>query len=68
MKEKLEQLFAEAESALATAKDKDQIMKVRTQFLGRKGSLTLLIKQLGTLPEKERSSFGQLINQIKSIS
>jgi len=66
MKEKLEQLSAEVKTALATAKDKDQIMKVRTQFLGRKGKLTLLVRQLGTLPEKERPIAGKLINQIKS--
>jgi len=66
MKAKLEQLSAEVERTLAAAKDKDQVMKVRTQFLGRKGKLTLLIKQLGTLSEKERPTFGQLINQIKN--
>ena len=66
MKEKLERLSAEAESALATAKDKDEVMKVRTQFLGRKGSISLLVKQLGTLPKEERPLAGQLINQIKS--
>ena len=66
MKEKLEQLSAEVESALATAEDEDQIAKVRTQFLGRKGKLTLLIKQLGTLPEKERPIVGQLINRAKN--
>lgn len=66
MKKNLEQLSAEAESALAAAKDKDQIIKVRTKFLGRKGSITLLVKQLGTLAEKERRIVGQRINQIKS--
>ena len=66
MKEKLERLSAEAKSALATAKDKDEVMKVRTQFLGRKGSMSLLVKHLGTLPKEERPLAGQLINQIKS--
>ena len=66
MKEKLEQLSAEVESALATAEDEDQIIKVRTQFLGRKGKLTLLIKQLVTLSEKERPIVGQLINRAKN--
>ena len=66
MKEKLEQLFAEAESALAAAKDKAEVMKVRTQFLGRKGSISTQVKRLGTLPEEERPLVGQRINQIKS--
>lgn len=66
MKEKLEHLSAEAESALSTADDRNQLMQVRSQFLGRKGKLTLLIKQLGTLPEQERPLAGQLINQAKN--
>lgn len=65
MKEQLEHLSAEAERALSTAEDRNQVMQVRTQFLGRKGALTLLIKQLGTLPEQERPHAGQLINQAK---
>ena len=66
MKEKLEHLSAEAERALSTAEDRNQLMQVRSQFLGRKGKLTLLIKQLGTLPEQERPLAGQLINQAKN--
>jgi len=65
MKEELEHLAAEVESALSTAEDRGQIMQVRTQFLGRKGKFTLLVKQLGKLPEQERPLFGQLINQTK---
>ena len=65
MQEKLEQLSAEAESALAAAKDKDEVMKIKTRFLGRKGSISLQVRQLGTLPKEERPSAGQLINQIK---
>ena len=65
MKEELEHLAAELESALSAAEDRGQIMQVRTQFLGRKGKFTLLVKQLGKLPEQERPLFGQLINQTK---
>jgi phenylalanyl-tRNA synthetase alpha chain len=66
MKEKLEYLSAEAERALSTAEDRNQLMQVRSQFLGRKGKLTLLIKQLGTLPTEERPLAGQLINEAKN--
>ena len=66
MKEELERLSAEAERALAAAQDKEQLLRIRTQFLGRKGTLTLLIKQLGTLPEEEKPLYGQLINQLKN--
>lgn len=66
MKEKLEHLSSEAERALSLAADKNQLLQIKTQFLGRNGQLTLLIKQLGTLPETERPVIGQLINQAKN--
>ena len=65
MKEELEHLAAEVEHALSKAEDIGQVMQAKTQFLGRKGKLTTLIKQLGKLPDQERPLAGQLINQTK---
>lgn len=65
MQEKLEHLSSEAVRALSLAADKNQILQIKAQFLGRNGQLTLLIKQLGTLPEAERPVMGQLINRAK---
>ena len=65
MKEELERLAVEVENALSSAEDREQLMRVKSRFLGRKGRLTLLIKQLGKLPEEERPVVGQLINRTK---
>jgi phenylalanyl-tRNA synthetase alpha chain len=65
MKEQLEHLASEAERALSAAADKKGLLQVKAEFLGRSGKLTLLIKQLGQLPEAERPAMGQLINRAK---
>ena len=65
MKEQLEHLASEAERALSAAADKKGLLQVKAEFLGRSGKLTLLIKQLGQLPEAERPAMGQLINRTK---
>jgi len=38
----------------------------RTRFLGRKGELAQLFKQLGQTPEQERREAGRLLNEAKS--
>src|SRR5262249_31753747 len=39
--------------------------QVRSHFLGKKGQLTELLKQLSTLPPDQRSVVGQAVNQAK---
>ena len=39
--------------------------EVRVRFLGKKGELTQLLKQLGALPPEERPAAGQAINKAK---
>ncbi len=41
--------------------------EVRVAFLGKQGSLTALLKNLGQLPKEERPAAGQLVNQAKSV-
>jgi len=46
-------------------KDLNQLEKIRIGFLGRKGSITNLVKGLKELPPEERPATGRLANQIK---
>lgn len=57
------------EQALATiehATSEVQLEAIRVEFLGKKGKVTELLKQLGGLPDSERSSLGQLLNNGKN--
>jgi len=41
------------------------IEKLKVEYLGRKGVVTLLLRRLGTLSSAERPKIGQLLNQTK---
>ena len=43
----------------------EDIEKVKTDFLGKKGKLTFILKGLGGLSPEDRSSIGSIANQIK---
>jgi phenylalanyl-tRNA synthetase alpha chain len=66
MKEKLELLKSEALSAVAAAEDEKQIDEVRIKYLGKKGELTAVLKQMGGLSPEERPIIGQLANKVRA--
>ena len=65
MQDKLKKIKDEASSAILNAQDADALEAIRNQFLGRKGALTALIKQIGSLSPEEKPLAGQRINEIK---
>jgi phenylalanyl-tRNA synthetase alpha chain len=65
VKEALEQLQEEGFASLAQCSTEKEVSDLRVRFLGRKGSLTQLLKRLGTLPETERREIGKRANQLK---
>ncbi len=64
--DKLTKLKSQALDELAGAKSEDQINQIRIKFLGRKGLLTGILRQMGTLPQEQRRATGQLANSIKT--
>ena len=66
MKEKLEQIKAEAIAALNSVDLPADLENVRVRFLGKKGEMTAILKQMGSLSPQERPVIGQLANQIRS--
>lgn len=65
MKEELEQLHKEILASISQAFTEKQVSEIRVKSLGRKGSLTQLLKHLGTLPEADRREIGRLANEVK---
>jgi len=59
-------LLKRAEAEIHAAQDLHALDAVRTRWLGRKGELTAMLKQLGTLPTAERPAAGEAINQAKT--
>ncbi len=65
MKEKLEQIRAEALAALGGAKDAQELDGLRVKYLGKKGELTAVLKMMGSLSAEERPVMGQLANEVR---
>ena len=66
MKEQIELIVAAARDAVAVASDEKQIDEIRVKYLGKKGELTALLKQMGSLSPEERPIMGQMVNEAKA--
>lgn len=65
MEDKIKEIKKEVLFKLNMVRDLKDIEKLRVEYLGRKGLVTLLLKKLGTLSPEERPKAGQLLNQTK---
>lgn len=65
MKEELEAVKRETLASLSQASTEQAVSEIRVRVLGKKGSLTQLLKGLGELPEGDRREIGRRANQIK---
>ena len=63
--ENLESLASEAQQAIDSADDVAALDQVRVDYLGKKGSITGLLKGLGKLSPEERPAAGAEINKVK---
>jgi phenylalanyl-tRNA synthetase alpha chain len=61
----LDDILAQGLQALSDSKDLNQLDQVRVAYLGKKGSFTLLMKELGQMEPEQRRALGQVINQAK---
>lgn len=66
MKEQLEKIKAEALASLEDIKASADLDALRVKYLGKKGELTGLLKQMGSLSAEERPIMGQLVNEVKA--
>ncbi len=65
MQERIEQILHEASEAIREAEDAASLEEARIRYLGRKGSLTLLLRGLKEVPAEERPLVGQALNAAK---
>lgn len=65
MIEALDELQRQAEGELIASDTEEELQALRIKYLGRKGLLTKLLREIGTIPSEERASFGQRCNEIK---
>jgi len=65
MLDELETLHNEAQAALTAAATTDALSAWYRDYLGSKGRITLMTRQVGQLSAEERPVFGQRVNSIK---
>ena len=66
MNEKINAVLSTALDSLNSAEEISAIEEIRVKYLGKKGELTSILKQLGSLSPEERPKVGQLVNKAKA--
>lgn len=66
MKAQLEQIRANALEKLQALNVEQELEELRVRVLGKKGELTGILKQLGSLSKEERPVVGQLANEVRA--
>lgn len=67
LKEQLESIRSAAEKELADARLPATLEALRVKYLGKKGELTSILKQMGGLSPEERPAVGGLANEVRSF-
>ena len=55
----------DAELAQTDLTNQEAVNNLRVKYLGKKGAVTDLMKQMGTLSAEERPAYGKLVNELK---
>ncbi len=66
MKAQLEQIKLQALAALDAAETPAALDELRVKYLGKKGELTAVLKQMGKLSAEERPVMGQIANTVRA--
>ena len=61
----LQQLEKDALAELATATTEEQVLVVKTKYLGRKGLLTGILRNIAQVPDAEKPLLGKRCNEVK---
>ena len=62
----IQNLKNQAISSILQAKSTEELETLRIAYLGRKGEISQLLKELPGLPERERQQIGQVLNDAKN--
>ena len=66
MKQQLEAIRKAALDAISDAGKAEDLEALRVRYLGKKGELTAVLKQMGKLSAEERPVIGQLASEVRA--
>ena len=67
MKEQLAKIKSEALAAFGAVSSPAALDELRVRYLGKKGELTAVLKQMGKLSAEERPAMGALANEVRAV-
>lgn len=67
MKEEVRHIQEETLAELKGITSLDTLQELKVKVLGKKGSLTALLRQMGSLSAEERPIFGQVVNEARDV-
>ena len=65
MQDQLKAILESAKQNIANASTKEDIEKIRVDYLGKKGQLTGILKSMGSLSKEERPIVGKIANEVR---
>lgn len=65
LQEQLHTIEKKLNNEIEKAQSEQELEQLRVAFLGKKGEITAVLKNLGKLPEEDRGSFGKRANELK---
>jgi phenylalanyl-tRNA synthetase alpha chain len=66
MREEIQRIKDETLSLLKKVVSVEELQELKVKVMGKKGSLTALLKQMGSLSPEERPLVGQIINEVRA--
>lgn len=63
---RISEIATEVSEGLSILNNPREVQELKVKYLGKKGKITELMKQMGTLSKEERPVFGKKINQLKN--
>ena len=67
MKEKLEQIKAEALKQIEASDALEKLNDIRVAYLGKKGQLTSVLKNMKNVAPEDRPKVGQMVNDVRAL-
>ncbi len=65
MRQQLEEIRKNAEAVLKEVPSLEELDAIRIKYLGKKGEVTAVLKQMGALTPEERPVIGQIANEVR---
>lgn len=66
MREELQKIKEDTLKKLEILKTSEELQELKVRVMGKKGSLTSLLKQMGNITPEERPQMGQIVNDVRN--